>query len=128
MDEHRSQRVSEAIREELAEIIGYEMSDPRIGQVDVTEVLVAPDMRHARVRLHLGGDEKDREQAMLALEGARHYLRRELAGRLRLFRIPELHFEADLGTESEIRLEQLLRRARKDRAKSAAAAQKSTLE
>ncbi len=128
MDEHRSQRVAEAIREELAEIVGYEMSDPRIGLVDLTEVLVAPDMRHARVRLHLSGDDEGREQTMLALEGARHYLRRELASRLRLFRVPELHFEPDLGTESELRLEQLLKRVRKGRAKSALAAQKSALE
>ena len=69
MDQHRSERVSEAIREELSEIIGYEMSDPRIGPVDVTEVLVSPDMRHARVRLHLGGDEKSREATLRALEG-----------------------------------------------------------
>ncbi|MFB3778556.1 MAG: 30S ribosome-binding factor RbfA [Bryobacteraceae bacterium] len=127
MDEHRSQRVAEAIREELAEIIGYEMADPRIGEVDVTEVLVSPDMRHARVRLHLGGSEQSRENTMQALDGARHYLRRELAGRLRLFRFPELLFEADLGTGDEKRLEQLLRRARKGRAKSGGGAQESTL-
>ena len=30
MDERRSQRVSEAVREELTEIIGFEMEDPRL--------------------------------------------------------------------------------------------------
>jgi ribosome-binding factor A len=127
MDEHRSQRVAEAIREELAEIIAYEMADPRIGEVDVTEVLVSPDMRHARVRLHLGGGERSREDTMRALDGARHFLRRELAGRLRLFRFPELLFEADLGTEDQKRLEQLLRRARRGRPKGAGETQESTL-
>jgi ribosome-binding factor A len=128
MDQHRAQRVSEAIREELAEIVGYEMADPRIGPVDVTEVLVSPDMRHARARLHLGGDERSREATLQALEGARHFLRRELASRLRLFRFPELHFEADLETAGQARLEKLIRRARKDRAKSAAETQESSLE
>ncbi len=118
MDPHRCQRVSEAIREELSEIIAYELSDPRIGVVDVTEVLITPDMRHARVRLHLGGDEHGRQDTLLALEGARYYLRRELAGRLRLFRVPELHFEADLGLESGLRLERLLKEARETRAES----------
>ncbi len=118
MDPHRSQRVSEAIREELSEIIAYEMSDPRIGLVDVTEVLITPDMRHARVRLHLGGDDHGRQDTLLALDGARYYLRRELAGRLRLYRVPELHFEADLGLGGESRLEQLLRQAREERPKS----------
>jgi ribosome-binding factor A len=31
MDSHRTERVSEALREELAEMIAYELSDPRIG-------------------------------------------------------------------------------------------------
>ena len=81
MDPHRPLRVSEAIREELSEIIGYEMSDPRIAMVDVTEVLMSPDRRQARVRLHLGGDEKSRSESLLALEGARQFLRRELASK-----------------------------------------------
>lgn len=118
MDPHRAQRVSEALREELSEIIGYEMADPRVSAVDVTEVLVAPDMRHARVRIHLTGDEKGRRSALAALQGARHYLRRELAGRLRLFRVPELHFEADLSIAAEERVLQLLRRVRKGRPKA----------
>ena len=96
MDPHRSQRVSEAIREELSELIGYEMNDPRIAMVDVTEVLIGPDMRHARVRLHLGGDENTRTQTMRALEGARHYLRRQLGHRLKLYRIPEMHLRRTL--------------------------------
>ena len=82
-----------AVERELSEIIGYEMSDPRLRSVDVTEVVVTPDSRHARVLVHAGGTGEERGSALVALEGARHYLRRELASRLRLFRIPELHFE-----------------------------------
>ena len=128
MDPYRSQRVSEAIREELSEIIGYEMSDPRLGLVDVTEVLVTPDKRHARVRLHLGGDEKTQAEALVALEGARHYLRRELAGRLRLFRTPELLFEADVEACHAGRLGQLMKRVRKGRPKDVPPDEKSSLE
>ena len=39
----------------------------------------------------------------------------QLARRLSLRRVPELHFEADLGSSSEDRLERLLARARKTR-------------
>jgi ribosome-binding factor A len=115
MDAHRAQRVSEALREELAEIIGYEMADPRIDMVEVAEVLVAPDMRDARVRLHLSGDTGAQQETLRALTGARHYLRRAIAGRLRLFRIPELHFEAGLSPDAEARVERLLKRIRKGR-------------
>jgi ribosome-binding factor A len=33
MDEHRILRVSETVREELSEIIGFEMRDPRLAAV-----------------------------------------------------------------------------------------------
>ena len=128
MDPYRTQRVSEAIREELSEIIGYEMADPRLGSVDVTEVMVTPDKRHARVRLHLGGDEKTQADALVALGGARHFLRRQLASRLRLFRTPELLFEADIEAGHQERLAQLLKRVRKGRPKDAVPDEKSSLE
>lgn len=114
MDSHRAERVSEALREELGEIIGYELSDPRIGNATVTEVLLSPDMRHAQVRLHLSDDAGQQQTTIRALDGARHFLRRELAVRLNLYRVPELHFEADVTSPPE-RLQHLLKRMRRGR-------------
>jgi ribosome-binding factor A len=114
MDSHRSERVSEALREELSEMIAYELSDPRIGDAVVTEVLLSPNMRHAQVRLHLSSDANGQRQTIHALDGARHFLRRELAKRLNLFRVPELHFEPDVSTSGE-RLDYLLKRVRRGR-------------
>ncbi len=115
MDSHRAERVSEALREELGELIGYELSDPRIGDAAVTEVLVSPDMKHAQVRLHLSAEPSERQQTIEALEGARHFLRRRLADRLTLYRIPELHFEPDVAWNDSGRLETLLKRIRRGR-------------
>src|SRR5947209_6402526 len=98
MDSHRSRRVSEALREELGELIAYELADPRIGDAVVTEVLVSPDLRHAQVRLHLSDQAKEQGDTIRALEGARHFLRHQLSERLTIFRVPELHFEADVST------------------------------
>jgi ribosome-binding factor A len=115
MDTHRNQRVSEALREELDELIGYELSDPRIGEATVTEVLVSPDMRRAQVRLHLSDKADEQHETILALDGARHFLRRQLAERLNLFRVPELHFEADISSAVTTRMEHLLKRVRRGR-------------
>jgi ribosome-binding factor A len=116
MDEHRSRRVSVAVREELSEIIGFELSDPRLIAVDVTDVTVSPDSRHALVKVCLGGGEPEQHQAMAALEHAANYLRHELASRLNLRRIPELHFEPDNYPDAATRVEILLKRAKKKRA------------
>jgi ribosome-binding factor A len=114
MDSHRSERVSEALREELSEMIAYELTDPRIGEAIVTEVLLSPNMRHAQVRLHLASDPGRQQETIRALEGARRFLRRELAVRLNLYRVPELHFEADVPGDGS-RLEHLLKRVRRGR-------------
>jgi len=115
MQQHRSQRVSEAVREELSEIIGFELSDPRLASVDVTEVTVSPDSRYATVKVSLGGEEREQNQAMAALDHARHYLRHELARRLNLRKVPELHFEPDHWPDAAARVELLLKRAKKKR-------------
>ena len=118
MDEHRSQRVSEAVREELAELVAFEMDDPRVAGIDITEVEVSTDLRHAHVKIALHGDEAAWNQALKALEHAKHYLRHQLAGRLNLRRIPDLHFSADRHSDAETRVEVLLRRAKKTRGRS----------
>ncbi len=116
MQQHRSERVSEAVREELSEIIGFELSDPRLASVDVTDVTVTPDSRHAAVKVSLGGGEREQHQALAALDHARPYLRHQLARRLNLRRVPELHFEPDLWPDAAARVDLLLKRAKKKRA------------
>jgi ribosome-binding factor A len=115
LDTHRAERVSEALREELGELIGYELSDPRIGDATITEVLVSPDMRHAQVRLHLSDKPREQEDTIRALDGARHFLRRQLAERLNLFRVPELHFESDVNSSDATHLDHLMKRIRRGR-------------
>ena len=112
--QHRTERISEALREELSELISYELSDPRVASATVTSLDVTPDKRHAlvRVRVDEGADTK---QTIAALDHAAPYLRREVARRLELFRVPELHFEADIATEIGPRVDQLLKRMKKGR-------------
>jgi len=114
MTDHRAERISQALREELAELIGYELSDPRIGSATVTDVQVSPDKRHAIVRVGLSQG-ADAQTTLAALDHARNFLRHELSARLDLYRVPELHFEADVASELGPRVEHLLKRVRKGR-------------
>lgn len=115
MDERRTLRVSEAVREELSEIIGFETEDPRLLAVEVTEVHVSPDGRYATVKVAIRGDEREQRTSMAALDHARHYLRHELASRLTLRHVPELHFEQNRNPDVESRIDFLLKRAKKSR-------------
>ncbi|MCP5109858.1 MAG: 30S ribosome-binding factor RbfA [bacterium] len=115
MDPRRTERLTEAIREELEEIFNYELSDPRVGDVRVSEVLVSSDLRQVQVRVSFAGEVEEQKAALEALNGARRHVRLLLSERLDLFRMPELRFEHDLSPELDKRAKRLLRRVRKGR-------------
>jgi ribosome-binding factor A len=115
MDERRTLRISEIVREELSELIGFETEDPRLLAVEVTEVHVAADGRNANVRVAVRGTGHEQKESMEALEHARHFLRHELAARLSLRYVPDLHFQLDRNPDVDSRIEFLLKRAKKSR-------------
>ena len=115
MDPHRTLRVSESIREELDELIGYEMSDPRVGSASVAEVHISPDFRRAHVTLVLAGTPQEQSDTVEALNHAKTFLRHQLAERLQLFHTPDLHFEAALPAKLGAKVPQMLKRIKRGR-------------
>jgi len=109
---HR-ERLSEALREEIETILEGELSDPRIGLVNVSEVHLAADSRSARVMVVVSGDDKELQETMKGLQAANGYVRRQLAERLHLRRAPELLFVLDRAQQHEARIEELLNRTKK---------------
>ena len=109
---HR-ERLGGALREEIATILEGELSDPRIGLVNVTEVQLAPDSRSARVLVMVDGDDDEAAESMEGLQAAVGYIRRELAERMQLRRPPELIFAVDRSHESAARVEELLGRTKR---------------
>jgi len=118
MDQRRTLRVSEALREELSEIIGFETQDPRLMAIEVVDAHVSSDGRHATVRVAARGSQQEQKESMAALDHARHYLRHEVATRLSLRHVPELHFDQDRNPDVESRIDFLLRRAKKTRGRT----------
>jgi ribosome-binding factor A len=116
--DHRTERLSEAIREELTELIGYEMSDPRLAGVGISDVQISPDKRRVVIRFAVA-TAAEAKPAMDALEHAKPYIRSELAKRLDMFRIPDLYFEADATAMMGERLQHILRRIKKGRPRDA---------
>ncbi|HZE28075.1 MAG TPA: 30S ribosome-binding factor RbfA [Terriglobales bacterium] len=109
---HR-ERLGEALREEIETILEGELSDPRIGLVNVSEVHLAPDSRSARVLVVVDGDDAQAGQTIEGLRAAGGYVRRELAERLHLRRPPELLFILDRSQHYETRIDELLNRTKK---------------
>ncbi len=94
-DYPRSQRIAEQIQRELAEIIRLELKDPRVGMITLTDVEVTPDYSHAKIYFTRLGEHAENATILKALEHASGFLRSELAHRMRLRIVPQLHFEYD---------------------------------
>jgi ribosome-binding factor A len=105
---NRPERVGEAIRDELATLLARDLRDPGVGFITLTVVKVAPDLQLARVYYTTMGDEKARRETAKALGRAVPFLRRQIAQRLRLRRVPELQFFYDESVASHDRIEQIL--------------------
>jgi ribosome-binding factor A len=104
----RMARVDELLQQEIGSIISLDLSDPRLGFATVTEVETSPDLRHARVWISVIGQPQERKASVEVLEHAEAFIRRELGTRLRLKRIPELHFRLDDSAERGTRVLHLL--------------------
>ncbi|MCC6867529.1 MAG: 30S ribosome-binding factor RbfA [Burkholderiales bacterium] len=104
----RAQRVGDQIHKELADLLRNEVKDPRVGPVTVTRVEVSADLSHATVQVtHLAGRERAGE-AVDALQRTAGFLRSQLAHRLDLYSVPQLHFAYDDSIEAGMKLAQLI--------------------
>ena len=86
-----------------------DVHDPGIGFITLTRVRMTPDLQLARVFYTSLGDAARRRETARALDRATPFLRRQLGGRLRLRRVPELEFRYDESVRHQDRVEQLLR-------------------
>lgn len=105
----RTDRVADAIQEEIAELLLREIKDPRIGMITLTGVRVSADLRHARVLFSVFGEPPRRQEALAGLRSASGFIRAQLARRLKLRVAPEIVFEVDTSLEEAERVSRLLK-------------------
>ena len=102
-------RVDEVVKEALAEIIQEEITDPRVGFATVVHVKVSKDLRQAVVGISLLDDsEQAVGNALEALGHAQGFIRRELANRVKLKFVPDLHFVYDGSTAYACHIQSIL--------------------
>ncbi len=103
----RAERVSDQMKEEIADILMRKIKDPRIGFVTVTDVEVADDLRNAKIFVSIYGG--DKAKTLKGLESAAAFIRLELGKRMRMKFMPELLFRFDSTVEQGAHIMELLR-------------------
>jgi ribosome-binding factor A len=92
----------------LSDIIRVELKDPRVGMITINDVEMTPDNAHAKVFFTVLGQQSRIDEAASGLQHAAGYLRSELAQRIKIRVVPQLHFEYDASVERGIRVSQLI--------------------
>jgi ribosome-binding factor A len=114
----RGLRVADQIQRDLSEIIAYELKDPRVGMITITEVQVTPDYAHAKVFFTMLKDSKEQVKNTIdGLSAAAGYMRGQLGKRLHIHTLPALHFVHDTSTARGMELSLLIDQANATRSK-----------
>jgi len=101
----RSHRVAEQIKRELADLLQFEVKDPRVSQITVTEVEVTGDLAHAKVFFSAMANPPE---LLSGLQKASGFLRSALSQRMLLRSVPQLHFVYDASIENGMRMSRLI--------------------
>ena len=104
----RPERLAESLKEEIAEVVGYELEDPRVQSVTVTDVKVTEDLRDAKVYVVVEGSDDEIKKALAALQHAAVYIRQQVTLNLSLRHAPHLFFVRDTAEENAARVGQIL--------------------
>ena len=104
-------RVAERLQAAIADLIRTGMGDSRLRLVTVTDARVDRELELANIWVCAPALQEDRrEQVLEALTGARGFIRRELAVRLRMRRIPRMEFHWDYTPDHAAQIENLIDR------------------
>jgi ribosome-binding factor A len=120
---HHRNRVTSTFADEIGAMLEGELADPRISPCYVTEVVLAPGGKSARVFVAVNGSFEQEEETLVALMTARAYIRTELRDRMGVRHVPDITFAIDRSEKMTGRMDELLGRLRKrDQRREAAAA------
>lgn len=107
----RPERVAEAMKREVADILANKLRDPRLsGMISVTDVEITQDLASAKIFVSVLAPDAERDRMMDVLSRSIGFIRHELASRIELREVPELRFALDTSIQRGARVEELLRR------------------
>jgi ribosome-binding factor A len=108
----RAERLNEQFKREIADILRFEVKDPRVGSVVVTSARVSSDLSTAQIFVLLPTDPEERKETLTGLNAAAPFVRTQLGRRLSIRKVPQLRFSTDSSLDYANRIEQLLQETR----------------
>ncbi|MGL5978014.1 MAG: 30S ribosome-binding factor RbfA [Erysipelotrichaceae bacterium] len=112
----KAEKMGGIIQKEVSEIIQFQLKDPKVGFITITDVRCTSDMSIARVYVSFLGKEERKEAGMKALQRSKGFIRSELAKRLSIRKTPDLQFFHDDSLERGNKIERIIYEINKKKA------------
>ncbi len=112
----RTERINSLLKEIISEVIRKEVKNPHLPRlVTITHVDITTDLHYAKVYVSVIGDEKVKEEALLALQSAAGFIGVQASKEVRMRYFPELTFVLDNTVDKQMRIDALIQEIEKER-------------
>jgi ribosome-binding factor A len=112
----RVQRLNSLLKQVISDVIRKEVKNPHLPQlITITHVAITKDLRHAKVFVSVIGNEKEREEAMQALQSAAGFIGVHASKEVRMRYFPHLLFVFDDTVDKQIRIEEVIQQIEQER-------------
>ncbi|MEG0330381.1 MAG: 30S ribosome-binding factor RbfA [Longicatena sp.] len=104
----KSDKIAGIIQKEVSEIIQFQLKDPKIGFITITDVKVTGDLSIATIFVSFLGQKAREEAGLKALDRSKGHIRSELAKKMTLRKVPSLLFKIDDSLEKGNKIEKII--------------------
>ena len=114
----RTKRLNSLIVQVLNEIIMYQLKDPRLNMVSISDARITKDLKHCKVFVSVLSKMDDQahiDLVMQCLEKAKGFMKKELGSKIRMRYTPELYFKFDDTVKHAVRISSILKSINEDK-------------
>ncbi len=104
----KQERLDMILQREISNILQFDLKNPKLGFVTVTDVQCSKDLSVAKVYVSFLGKQERNDAGLRVLDHSKGYIRSELAKRLSIRKTPNLVFLQDKSLDRGNRIEKIL--------------------
>ena len=104
----KQDRMDQILKKEISRILQFELKNPKLGFVTVTDVECTGDMSQAKVYVSFLGRQERNDAGMKVLRSAKGFIRSTLAKNIKARKMPDLIFVQDTSLEQGRKIEGIL--------------------
>lgn len=104
----KTERMDMTIQREISHILQFDLKNPKLGFVTVTDVQCTNDLSQAKVYVTFLGKQGRNDAGMKVLNQSKGFIRSSVAKKIKIRKMPELIFIQDTSLEQGNRIEKIL--------------------